>query len=118
PLLRQFPRLCDLLAGELLPYLDVPFAFFGHSMGALIAFELTRHLRRHGRPGPRHLFLSGARAPRRPAPPPFHVLPEHALLAELSRLNGTPPEILQEPEYMAMVLPLIRADLELYETYV
>jgi medium-chain acyl-[acyl-carrier-protein] hydrolase len=118
PPLRRFRPLCDMLAGELLPWLDVPFAFFGHSMGALIAFEMARHLRRNARPGPTHLFLSAAPAPRRPAPPQLHGLPEPALLAELGRLNGTPPRLLEHAEFMAMVLPLIRADLELYETHV
>jgi surfactin synthase thioesterase subunit len=116
--LRRVPELCDMLAGELLAWLDVPFAFFGHSMGALVAFEMARHLRRHARPGPAHLFLSAARGPRRPPPSPLHPLPEPALLAELIRLNGTPQEILEQPQFMAMVMPLIRADLELYETHV
>ena len=118
PPLRRCEALCDMLAGELLPWLDVPFAFFGHSMGALVAFELARHLRRHGRPGPTHLFLSGAPGPRRPLPSRLHSMPEPALLAELRRLNGTPPEILQQRDFMAIVIPLIRADLELYETHV
>jgi len=96
------------MADELRPYLDVPFAFFGHSMGALIAFELARHLRRRAWPAPRHLFLSAARAPQRPPASPLHHLPEPALLSELRRLNGTPPEILQEPELLAVVLPLLR----------
>jgi surfactin synthase thioesterase subunit len=118
PPLRRLSALCDVLAGELLPWLDVPCAFFGHSMGALVAFEMARHLRRHARPGPTHLFLSGAPGPRRPLPSPLHPLPEPALLAELRRLNGTPPEILEQRAFMAMVIPLIRADLELYETHV
>ena len=118
PPLRRLPALCDNLVGELLPWLDVPFAFFGHSMGALVAFEMARHLRKHARPGPIHLFLSGARGPRRQVPSRLHSLPQPALLAELRRLHGTPPAILEQQEFMAMLIPLIRADLELYETHV
>jgi medium-chain acyl-[acyl-carrier-protein] hydrolase len=118
PPLRRCPALCEMLAAELRPWLDVPFAFFGHSMGALVAFELARHLRRHARVGPMHLFLSGAPGPRRPLPSRLHCLPEPALIAELSRLNGTPPEILAQRQFMSIVIPFIRADLELYETHV
>ena len=121
--LREAPRtrLADLvgeMAEGLSPYLDRPFAFFGHSMGALLGFELARTLRRMGGPLPRHLFVSGHRAPQIPDPGPHvHALPEPAFVAELRRLGGTPPAVLEHEELMQLLLPILRADFALVETY-
>jgi surfactin synthase thioesterase subunit len=110
--------LVEELAGVLRPYLDVPFAFFGHSMGALISFELARELRRTGAELPRWLFLSGARAPQVPSrEPPIHDLPDAEFIQEIRQLNGTPAEVLEEPELLEMYLPLLRADVGLCERY-
>lgn len=118
----SFTRLSPLvqtLAQVLHPYLNMPFAFFGHSMGALIGFELARQLRRQYSLGPVHLFVSGRRAPQIPdRSPPIHQLPESALVEELRRLNGTPESVLQNAELMQLVLPVLRADFALCETYV
>lgn len=106
------------LASALLPYLDKPFAFFGHSMGALISFELTRLLRRDDQLSPVHLFISGRRAPQLPdSDSPIHDLPESAFLEELRHLNGTPPEVLENAELMQLFLPMLRADFSVVETY-
>jgi medium-chain acyl-[acyl-carrier-protein] hydrolase len=103
----------------LLPYFDKPFAFFGHSMGASISFELARLLRREGRRLPLHLYLSGRRAPHiLDRDPPLYDLPEADLLDKLRQLNGTPKEVLEHPELMQMMLPLLRADFSVAETYV
>lgn len=110
--------LVEQLAGEMTPYLDVPFAFFGHSMGALVGFELARHLRDLGQPLPEHLLVSGRRAPQYPRDKrPLHDLPEAEFQEELRGLNGTPDEILQHPELMELFAPILRADFELCETY-
>jgi surfactin synthase thioesterase subunit/glycosyltransferase involved in cell wall biosynthesis len=111
--------LVEALAQALEGYLDRPFAFFGHSVGAAVAFELARALRRRGQAGPAALFVSGARAPcyRRdyvPPPPPN----DEELLGELRRLDGTPPELLDDPLALRAVLPALRADAALYRTYV
>jgi medium-chain acyl-[acyl-carrier-protein] hydrolase len=99
--------------------MDIPFAFFGHSMGALISFELARHLRRIHYPGPAQLFISAHRAPQLPdSNSPLHDLPDSALIDALSRLGGTPQAILQHTELMNVMLPILRADLTLCETYV
>jgi medium-chain acyl-[acyl-carrier-protein] hydrolase len=96
-----------------------PFAFFGHSLGALIAFELTRELRRRSGPIPIELFVSGSSPPHQPYPHHIiHNLPEDELLEELRQLGGTPPEILQHKELMALLLPALRADFAVRETYV
>ncbi|MBE9169281.1 thioesterase [Pleurocapsales cyanobacterium LEGE 06147] len=111
--------LIETLAQVLLPYLDLPFAFFGHSMGALVSFELARQLRRQKSPSPLHLFVSSRRAPQLPNPYlSIHHLPDTALIEELHRYNGTPQAVLQDPELRSLFLPLLRADLAVIETYI
>jgi len=117
PFTRLMP-LVTTLSGVIEPYLDIPFVFFGHSMGSWISFELTRHLLRQSKPGPAHLFVSGRRAPQLQDPdPPKHNLPESELIKELRRYNGTPELVLQEPELLDIFMPIIRADLAVLETY-
>lgn len=100
------------------PWDDRPFALFGHSMGALVAFELARMLRREGLPAPRHLFVSAARAPHvRDLRPPTHALPERLLVAELRRLQGTPAEVLEDPQMLSTLVAVLRGDLRLVESY-
>ena len=96
-----------------------PFAFFGHSLGAWVAFELARLLRRQGKSGPVHLFVSSHRAPQLPFPrPPIHTLPQAQLIAELKAWNGIPEEILADQEVLDFFLPILRADLTIAETAV
>lgn len=107
------------LTDELEPLLDRPTAFFGHSLGALLAFEVVRELRRRGAPEPRHLFASAFRAPfRPPGGPMVHRLDEAALVDELRSYGGIPTEVLENAELMTLVLPALRADFALHETYV
>jgi medium-chain acyl-[acyl-carrier-protein] hydrolase len=110
--------LVEQLAENLLPYFDKPFAFFGHSMGAMIAFELTRRLRETSGKQPVHLFVSGRRAPQIPGEDEAtYNLPDGELVEELRRLNGTPKEVLDNPELMQIMLPFLRADFEIVQTY-
>lgn len=110
--------LVQTLAQVLRPYLNIPFAFFGHSMGALISFELARQLRAQQEPGPVHLFISGRRAPQiRDRNPLIHTLPEPEFLEELRRLNGTPKVVLDNAELMQLFLPILRADFSICGTY-
>lgn len=105
------------LVPQLLPLLDQPFVLFGHSMGALLSFELTRALRRQGIQ-PRALLVTGHRAPQLPDKRrPVHALPEPELIDELRQMNGTPEEVLAHPELLELLIPIIRADFELCETY-
>ncbi len=117
-----FTRLEPLVSAigpVLLPYLDKPFAFFGHSMGGLVSFEVTRLLRREYGLSPVHLFVSARRAPQIPNPnPPIHALPEPEFLLELRRLNGTPQAVLENTELMQLLIPILRADFAVLETYV
>jgi medium-chain acyl-[acyl-carrier-protein] hydrolase len=112
------PPLVAALADGLRPELDRPFALFGHSLGAIVAFELARHLARAGGPTPVHLFVSGSAAPHvRPPRPPVHDLPEAEFIAELRRRGGTPPAVLEHAELMQLLLPTLRADFSISDTY-
>ena len=119
PLVTRMETLIQTLAGAMESYGQIPYAFFGHSMGALVGFELARALRRRRRTGPVVLFASGCRAPQLPDPgSPIHGIDTPAFIAELRRLEGTPEEVLQSTELMELLLPALRADFALCETYV
>lgn len=99
-------------------YLDRPFAFFGHSMGALLSFELTRLLRQQGYPSPAHLFVSGYRAPQLKSDSTLiHNLPEPEFTEEIRQLGGTPEAVLANAELRELVFPALRADFAAIETY-
>jgi surfactin synthase thioesterase subunit len=109
--------LVETLVEALRPLLDRPFAFFGHSLGAIVAFETARSLRGRGL-SPAHLFVSGNIAPHLPDPaPPIHALPADAFLRELKELNGMPQAVLDSQELLDIMLPVVRADFTLLETY-
>ena len=110
--------LVDAMVEALDPYFDVPFAFFGHSIGAKIAFELARELRRKKGVQPVHFFVSGSRPPHIPEPRPLHLLPEHEFTKELRRFSGTPEAVMQSRDLMEMYLPILRADFSIDETYI
>jgi surfactin synthase thioesterase subunit len=120
---KPYTRIGDLVqtvAEALRPLLDLPFALFGHSMGAVAAFELARELRRRHALLPTRLFVSGARAPQRPNPdPPIHHLPDEEFVAEVRRrYDGIPGAVLENPELVQLLLPALRADFALFESYV
>jgi len=115
---RQMTPLVESLAEGLSPYLEGPFAFFGHSLGAIVGFELALKLQREGRRSPLHLFVSGRRAPNIPRQHPItYNLPDEGFVEELKRLNGTPKEVLEHSELMQLMLPVLKADFEISETY-
>jgi medium-chain acyl-[acyl-carrier-protein] hydrolase len=114
-----FTRLGPLM-DELVEVVDVtrPYALFGHSLGALIAFELARAMRRTGRPDPTHLFVSAHRAPQLPREEPtIHDADDDVFAAGIETLRGTPPELLANEELMQLIRPVLRADFALAETY-
>lgn len=119
PPFRRVMPLVQELAHVLEPLLDKPYALFGHSMGAVTAFELARRLRREGRPAPIHLFVSGCYPPSllHPRANRTSALTDHEFIEKLKEYNGVPEEVLQEPELMQFFLPMLRADFELFETY-
>ncbi len=110
--------LVEALGGQIRPYTAQPFAFFGHSLGAVVGFELVRWLRRNGLPQPVALFASGARAPlfrQDHVPPPDPT--DEEFLEELERLEGMPAEALHHPEALRVLLPALKADAALYRRY-
>jgi medium-chain acyl-[acyl-carrier-protein] hydrolase len=118
PAFTRLQELVDATVTSLLPLLDRPFALFGHSMGALIGFELARSLSGEHKLAPVHLFVAGRRAPQVPDPdPPTYNLPDAQFIEELQRLNGTPRTVLEHPELLSLMMPTLRADFELCQTY-
>jgi len=110
--------LTEALAHELAPWLKVRYAFFGHSLGAIVAYELIRLLRHKRLPLPFHLFVSGRRAPQLPPPRSFwHQLSDPEFINKLRQLNGIPKEVLRNPEFLAFIVPLLKADFAIGETY-
>jgi len=116
----QIEPLVTATATALRPYLDIPYAVFGHSMGALVAFELARRFEEDGQGAPRYLFVSGRRAPQMPPRrSPIAHLPDDQFVREIrNRYNGIPDEVLRHPDLLALLLPGLRADLTLVEDYV
>lgn len=118
---RDLASLVAALDAAIAPRLDRPFAFFGHSMGALLAFELTRRLRESGGPLPAHLFVSGARAPDlADDDEPLHPIADDDAFLEAvaTRYGGIPPIVLENAELRSVILPALRADMTLTESYV
>jgi surfactin synthase thioesterase subunit len=110
--------LVSALTEVLLPHLDIPFVFFGHSLGALVCFEVARELRRRSAPGAVRLIVSGRQAPHVPDPdPPVHHLPDREFLIAVREFNGTPDEVVQHAELLELLLPVLRADIAINETY-
>lgn len=110
--------LLDGIETAIAPLLDRPFAFFGHSMGATVAFELTRRLQTSHKPLPKNLFISGRAAPHMPPlREPIHLLSDADFMDTMRDLNGTPSELLEHRELMEMMLPMIRADFKALETW-
>ncbi|MGK4580324.1 thioesterase II family protein [Kitasatospora sp. HPMI-4] len=110
--------LVDGLASAITDELDVPYALFGHSMGSLLAYELARTLRRRGLPEPRALFVSGGPAPQLPREQPgVHDRSDDVVVEKLRMLGGLPEEVYAEPELLEVLLPAIRADFSVCETY-
>jgi medium-chain acyl-[acyl-carrier-protein] hydrolase len=117
PAFTNCSALVDAFMPHLLPFVNKPFAFFGHSMGAIIAFEVARRLQQRGLK-PARLFFSGRRAPQIPEKEQItYDLPDAEFTEELRRLNGTPKQVLEHPELMQLMLNIIRADFTLTETY-
>jgi len=99
PLFTRLAPLVETLAGALEPSFDIPFAFFGHSMGALIAFELARFIRRRSQITPVHFFASARLAPHVvDSASPAHRLPEATFVAQIRGLQGTSAAVLDDPE--------------------
>jgi medium-chain acyl-[acyl-carrier-protein] hydrolase len=118
PPLQDIDSALSHLSAAIEPLLDRPFVFFGHSLGALVAYELTLLLRTRGLRMPEHMILSGRRAPSIPiGRRPFYDLPNEELIEEIRKLSGTSQGVLENDELMAMMLPMLRADFAIHDKY-
>ncbi|MEU1182266.1 alpha/beta fold hydrolase [Streptomyces sp. NPDC005820] len=116
PCVEDLHELADTVAAELAEWAEEPYALFGHSMGATLAFEVGSRLRAAGA-RPRALFVSGRRAPSVPTPGSAHRASDEELIADMRRLGGTDPRMLDSPELLAVILPAVRSDYRATETY-
>lgn len=118
PARKRMAELADEVTANVLSELDRPFVFFGHSMGAILSFEVVRRLVAGGSPLPERLIVSGRRAPTVPdEDKPTYDLPRDEFIEEIRGLTGTPDEVLQHQELMELMLPVLRADFEACDTY-
>ncbi|MBT3152352.1 thioesterase [Streptomyces sp. CHD11] len=116
PLVPDIGLLADRIAETLAPYDDKPLALFGHSMGALIGFEVARRLEAAGTQ-PVHLFVSGRMAPSVTTKDRWHLATDRELVTEVTSLGGTDGALLDDPELLEMILPSVRSDYQAVETY-
>ncbi len=117
-LISDLSVLVKKIAEGIYPELDKPFILFGHSMGTALGFELAHLLAEKYKKQAEYIFLSGRGAPHLPdREEPIHLLPEQQFVSKLKEYNGTPKEVLEHEELMQLMLPIIRADFQVCETY-
>lgn len=118
PFTRMEPFL-DALLPAMRPLLDLPFAFYGHSLGAYVGYEIAHRLRAEGGPQPVQLFIGGSAAPQvNVIDHPIAELPDAEFREGIASYNGTPAEVLEHKELWELLLPALRADFRVYENYV
>lgn len=118
-LVDNIERLAESIADAIFAEAGMPYALFGHSMGGLVAFEVSHKLAERRARAPGLCVVSGRRAPRLPASePPLNAAPEPEFVAHLSKLGATPPAVLESPELLELMLPILRNDFRACETYV
>jgi surfactin synthase thioesterase subunit len=117
PLLYELDHIVDDLCERIRCRLDNSYAFFGHSMGATVAYALTKRIIEEGLPQPRILFLSGSRGPSVSRNEQRHLLPRPEFFEMLMKLGGCPEEILNERELMELYEPVLRADFAVIDNY-
>jgi medium-chain acyl-[acyl-carrier-protein] hydrolase len=117
--LQSMRTLVSSITTAMADFLDRPYALYGHSLGAKVAFETIRELRRRGLPQPVHLFAAASSSPGvRWAHPLLHPLSDLDLLGEIQRrYGGVPAEVLADQELCALLMPALRADITIIETY-
>ncbi|GAB2724777.1 thioesterase II family protein [Kitasatospora kifunensis] len=117
PCVESIATLADLITDELLTLDEKPTVFFGHSMGAVLAFETAWRLEQKGQHAPRSVIASGRRAPSTSRPETVHLRDDDGILTELRLLNGTNPQLLGDEEIVRMAMPAIRGDYRAIESY-
>eukprot|EP00455_Lapot_gusevi_P049689 TRINITY_DN708_c0_g4_i1.p1 TRINITY_DN708_c0_g4~~TRINITY_DN708_c0_g4_i1.p1 ORF type:complete len:249 (+),score=30.16 TRINITY_DN708_c0_g4_i1:73-819(+) len=119
-LVTSVSEVVEAVAPAIAPYTSQPYVFFGHSLGALIAYETAYALQEAGLPLPKSIFCSSLRAPQlfsQSQLPGIYLTSDDELIARLRSMGGTPSEILDNRELMALFLPAIRADYQIIGTY-
>lgn len=118
PPLDNLESIVFMLTKEIVNYLDKPYAIFGHSMGSMVSYEVCKSLIQSNNQVPEHLFLSSCRAPHlTPRKDKIYNLPDDQFITKLRDLNGTPEEILNNTEFRAFFIPMLRSDFKIAETY-
>lgn len=117
PNIDNIPELADAVYPAVRTLADRPLAFFGHSMGAVLAYEVALRLEKDGVPPLIRLYASGRRAPSRYREEAVHKKNDAGVIAELRRLSGTNSDLLGDPETLEMILPAIKSDYKAIETY-
>jgi pyochelin biosynthesis protein PchC len=117
PNIDNLPDLADAIFPAVRPLADRPLAFFGHSMGAVLAYEVALRLEKDGAPPLTRIFASGRRAPSRYREEAVHKKDDAGILDELRQLSGTNTDLLGDPETVEMILPAIKSDYRAVETY-
>ncbi|WP_055498920.1 thioesterase II family protein [Streptomyces albus] len=117
PCVTDLHTLADLLFARLRKEADRPMAFLGHSMGALLAYEVAQRFAQRLDASPTRLFVSARRAPDRPPGRPVDLTGDGGLLAEIRLLSGTHPGLLEDEETLRMILEPLRADYRALQSY-
>ncbi|MET9499914.1 alpha/beta fold hydrolase [Streptomyces sp. NPDC006552] len=117
PNIDSIPGLADQIFEAIRHLDDQPLALFGHSMGAVLAYEIALRMQDAGLPGPVRLFASGRRAPSHDREERLHLATDTELLAEVRRLGGSPAALLADPDVREMIMPAIRSDYHAVEKY-
>ena len=118
PLATSLVSLAEAIAAALHPYAWAPYAIFGHSMGALLAYEVATRMDNSAKRQLCKLFVSGSRPPFVPPKrPPVSHLPNPEFIERLREMQGTPEEVLSHPELMELMLPVLRSDFAMCEQY-
>jgi surfactin synthase thioesterase subunit len=118
PAYSRIEPMVEALCQNLKQYFDLPYALFGYSMGALIAFELAHAVQKRGLPGPCHLLVAAYRGPRLAyREPSIEGMGNEEFIRELTRSGGLSPQVLQDREFLELLLPTLRADYAVCEKY-
>jgi surfactin synthase thioesterase subunit len=117
PPVRRLTALVEALGPAILPLLDRPFAFFGYSLGTTLCLQLAYWLRHARAPAPRGLMMAAGTPPRLWKPRGVHHQPDEAIIATLREYGGAPPQVLAHDELMQLLLPMVRADFEMLDTF-
>ncbi len=98
--------------------IDRPYIFWGHSLGGIIGYEMARHIRTNNHPLPKHLFVTGIRAPQVPKrEKDVYDLPRDEFIEKIKEMGGTPEEIFNHEEMLDIMIPILKKDFKIYEMY-